>query len=68
MSYCEGKSEWPELVGVQGDMAAATIEEENPLVTAKIVKKGSFVIQDFRCDRVWVWVDGGRVYRVPRIG
>ncbi|KAK1295899.1 hypothetical protein QJS10_CPB15g01999 [Acorus calamus] len=68
MTDCKGKSEWPELVGVQGDVAAATIEEENPLVTAEIVKKGSSVTQDFRCDRVWVWVDDGKVYRVPRIG
>ena len=64
-----GKKSWPELVGVQGTVAEARIERENPLVDAKIVPEGSVVIQDFRCDRVWVWVDkNGVVYRVPIIG
>ncbi|KAK1297736.1 hypothetical protein QJS10_CPB15g02003 [Acorus calamus] len=66
MSICQGKNEWPELVGVQGDVAAITIEEENSLVTAMIV---TGVPEDFRCDRVWVWVDeSGFVTQVPRIG
>ncbi|KAK1270542.1 hypothetical protein QJS04_geneDACA013104 [Acorus gramineus] len=69
MSICQGKSEWPELVGVQGDVAAITIEEENSLVTAMIVKEGSSVPLDFRCDRVWVVVDeSGCVTLVPHIG
>ncbi|KAF8392254.1 hypothetical protein HHK36_022596 [Tetracentron sinense] len=68
-SECAGKSSWPELLGTQGDVAAATIERENPLVTARIVLEGNFVIQDFRCTRVWVWVDNsGTVTRVPKIG
>ncbi len=54
---------------MKGTVAEATIERENPLVDAKIVPKGSVVIQDYRCDRVWVWVDkNGVVYRVPNIG
>jgi hypothetical protein len=54
---------------VQGTVAEARIESENPLVDAKIVPEGSVVIQDFRCDRVWVWVDkNGVVYKVPVIG
>ncbi|XP_018813390.1 glu S.griseus protease inhibitor-like [Juglans regia] len=66
---CEGKSSWPELVGVKGKIAEATIERENPLVDAVIVPKGSVVTQDFRCDRVRVWVDEkGIVYQVPHIG
>ncbi|XXG76633.1 hypothetical protein AAC387_Pa08g0940 [Persea americana] len=68
-SECVGKSVWPELLGVAGEVAKRTIEEENPLVTAQIVPEGSSVILDFRCDRVWVWVDEtGIVTRVPRIG
>ncbi|GMY27214.1 glu s.griseus protease inhibitor [Fagus crenata] len=68
-SGCEGKSSWPELVGVQGTVAEATIERENPLVNAVIVPEGSSVILDFRCDRVWVWVDkNGLVDKVPKIG
>ncbi|KAK1271357.1 hypothetical protein QJS04_geneDACA013097 [Acorus gramineus] len=69
MSICQGKNEWPELVGVQGDVAAITIEEENSLVTAMIVKEGTGIPEDFRCNRVWVWVDeSGCVTQVPRIG
>ncbi|KAK4586183.1 hypothetical protein RGQ29_023400 [Quercus rubra] len=70
-SECEGKNSWPELVGVQGTVAEATIERENPSVDAIIVEEGSVVPQDFRarCDRVWVWVDkNGIVTRVPVIG
>ena len=64
-----GKSSWPELLGAEGKVAAATIERENPLVEAIIVPDGSGVPLDFRCDRVWVWVDErGIVIEVPRIG
>ncbi|XP_062150152.1 proteinase inhibitor-like [Alnus glutinosa] len=66
---CEGKNSWPELVGEQGTVAEATIERENSLVNAVIVEEGSFVTQDFRCDRVWVWVnENGTVCSVPTIG
>ncbi|KAK1263835.1 hypothetical protein QJS04_geneDACA009538 [Acorus gramineus] len=69
MYHCKGKTEWPELLGVWGNVAAATIEAENPHVKARIVKKGWAVTHDFRCDRVWVWVDeDGHVFMVPRIG
>ncbi|RWR80940.1 Inhibitor of trypsin and hageman factor [Cinnamomum micranthum f. kanehirae] len=63
------KSSWRELVGVKGQIAATTIERENPLVHAHVVPEGSYIIHDFRCDRVWVWVDSnGIVTREPRIG
>ncbi|XP_020222355.1 inhibitor of trypsin and hageman factor-like [Cajanus cajan] len=69
MSECQGKSSWPELVGVEGTVAEATIERENPLVDAIIVIEGTIVTPDFRCDRVWVWVNkDGIVYQVPTIG
>ncbi|KAF1860583.1 hypothetical protein Lal_00021627 [Lupinus albus] len=69
MSECKGKSSWPELVGVQGTEAEATIERENNLVDAIIVLEGTIVITDFRCDRVWVWVDtNGIVKKIPTIG
>ncbi|XP_028780813.1 proteinase inhibitor-like, partial [Neltuma alba] len=65
----EGKSSWPELVGQKGEIAEATIERENPLVDAIIVDEGSGVITDFRCDRVWVWVNcDGIVTQIPKIG
>jgi hypothetical protein len=64
-----GKSSWPELVGVEGKVAEATIQRENPLVDAIIVLEGTDVPFDFRCDRVWVWVNkDGIVYQVPKIG
>ncbi|OMO49602.1 Proteinase inhibitor I13, potato inhibitor I [Corchorus olitorius] len=64
----QGKTSWPELVGVDGKVAEATIERENPLVNAVIVVEGVAVI-GFRCDRVWVRVDkDGIVSKVPSIG
>ncbi|KAK7278454.1 hypothetical protein RJT34_23483 [Clitoria ternatea] len=69
MSECKGKRSWPELVGVKGKVAEATIERENHFVNAIIVPEGSSVILDFRCDRVWVWVNKhGIVKKVPTIG
>lgn len=66
---CAGKFSWPELVGVQGTVAEATIERENPSVNAIIVPLGSVVTTDLRSDRVWVWVnEDGIVNRVPKIG
>ncbi|AES61046.1 putative proteinase inhibitor I13, potato inhibitor I [Medicago truncatula] len=66
---CQGKSSWPELVGVEGKVAEATIQRENPLVDAIIVPEGSSVPFDFRCDRVWVWINKDEiVYQVPTIG
>ncbi|KAJ0809620.1 putative proteinase inhibitor I13, potato inhibitor I [Helianthus annuus] len=68
-TICEGKSSWPELVGARGDLAAATIERENPRVDAIVIREGSFVTADFRCDRVRVWVNSNRVVvRPPVIG
>ncbi|KAH1042416.1 hypothetical protein GYH30_024621 [Glycine max] len=65
----KGKFSWPELVGVQGTVAEATIERENPSVNAIIVPLGSVVTTDLRSDRVWVWVNkDGIVNRVPKIG
>ncbi|KAK4400410.1 Proteinase inhibitor [Sesamum angolense] len=64
-----GKSSWPELLGQSGDIAVATIERENPLVTAIIVPPETVVIPTFQCDRVWVYVDdNNNVIRVPTIG
>ncbi|KAF3440613.1 hypothetical protein FNV43_RR18897 [Rhamnella rubrinervis] len=68
-TICKGKDSWPELLGMQGKFAEETIEKENPNVNAEIVLEGTGVIEDFRCNRVWVWVDSnGIVTRVPVIG
>ncbi|XVE77883.1 hypothetical protein DITRI_Ditri13aG0099500 [Diplodiscus trichospermus] len=71
MSNCSdtGKSSWPELVGISGEVAAAIIEKENPKVSVAIVKEGMMVTMDFGCDRVRVWVDKyGIVKLTPKIG
>jgi len=55
---------------MDGDEAAEKIERESPKVNAIVVPEGSFVPLDFKCNRVWVWVDKeyGRVIRVPKLG
>ncbi|XP_073282723.1 proteinase inhibitor-like, partial [Primulina huaijiensis] len=64
-----GKESWPELVGKNGNEAAATVERQNQHVRAIVLKDGTPVTRDFRCDRVWVWVnDHNVVVRVPRVG
>ncbi|XP_058085501.1 proteinase inhibitor-like [Magnolia sinica] len=64
-----GKSEWPELLNVTGEVAKTTIERENPSVTAYIIDEGAVVDTQFRCDRVWVRVNNnGVVTRIPKIG
>ncbi|KAL0395240.1 UNVERIFIED_CONTAM: Glu S.griseus protease inhibitor [Sesamum latifolium] len=67
--FCQGKNSWPELVGVSGEVAAKTIEEENSFVTAIIVPPSqTHIPSDYRCNRVFVFVDGeGIVERVPMI-
>ncbi|BBG92442.1 Serine protease inhibitor, potato inhibitor I-type family protein [Prunus dulcis] len=50
------KDSWPELVGAEGKVAKATIERENPLVTALILHIGAPITQDLRFDRVRVWL------------
>ncbi|CAK9146378.1 unnamed protein product [Ilex paraguariensis] len=68
-SECKGKSSWPELVGVKGEIAAATIEKENPFVTATIVPPGTSVLPVILCDNVNVFVDeNGIVTSTPIIG
>ncbi|XVF80921.1 hypothetical protein PTKIN_Ptkin15bG0114000 [Pterospermum kingtungense] len=71
MSDCSntGKSSWPELMGINGEVVAAIIAKENPKVSVQIVKEGMMVTMDFRCDRVRVWVDKyGIVKTTPQIG
>ncbi|PON83327.1 Proteinase inhibitor, partial [Trema orientale] len=63
------KQSWPELVGVRGEVAEATIESENPGVDAVIVLEGTPGDTQFRCDRVRIMVDeNGIVTVVPRVG
>ncbi|KAD3338341.1 hypothetical protein R6Q59_027011 [Mikania micrantha] len=67
-SGCRGKNSWPELVGADGEAAAATIERQNPRVNAIVILDGTSTTKDLRCDRVWVWVNSdGVVIRTPII-
>ncbi|KAJ9543567.1 hypothetical protein OSB04_023274 [Centaurea solstitialis] len=69
MSNCKGKDAWPELVGSKGQKAAAKIEQENSRVDAIVLLDGTPTTRDFRCNRVWVWVNShGTVLRPPVIG
>ncbi|KAL5561768.1 hypothetical protein UlMin_031515 [Ulmus minor] len=69
MSQCPGKNSWPELVGANGKEAAEQIEKENENVDAIVILEGTPTTRDFRCERVWVWVnDYGVVTRIPRTG
>ncbi|KAF9682981.1 hypothetical protein SADUNF_Sadunf05G0164600 [Salix dunnii] len=64
-----GKSSWPELVGINGEVAAKIIAGENPKVRVSIVEEGMMVTMEISCDRVRVWVDeNGIVKDIPEIG
>ncbi|KAG6430789.1 hypothetical protein SASPL_108862 [Salvia splendens] len=64
-----GKSSWPELVGVTGDSAVATIEKENPSVDAVVITPDDSYPLAIFCDRVLVFVDSnGIVEKVPTVG
>ncbi|GAA0174916.1 hypothetical protein Leryth_023114 [Lithospermum erythrorhizon] len=66
----DAKLEWPELVGVQGSIAKATIEKENPSVIVRIVYPGLLMTFDVCCNRVWLILNqaGGHVVENPRVG
>ncbi|PIM98747.1 hypothetical protein CDL12_28768 [Handroanthus impetiginosus] len=66
---CPGKLSWPELVGVDAQVAVATIEKENPGVQAVIVKPYGIIPPIFSCARVVVNVDCDYIVRrVPVVG
>uniref|UniRef100_A0A7N0TUC1 Proteinase inhibitor n=1 Tax=Kalanchoe fedtschenkoi TaxID=63787 RepID=A0A7N0TUC1_KALFE len=68
-SECPGKNIWPELVGKDGHEAAGIIESQNHRVRAIVLLVGTPTTRDFRCDRVWVWVNKkGDVVSPPRAG
>ncbi|KAG6434914.1 hypothetical protein SASPL_106558 [Salvia splendens] len=49
-----------------GEEAVVVIESENKFVKATIIKDGTPIPLDFRCDRVWVVVNEcGNVIRIP---
>ncbi|KAK4345602.1 hypothetical protein RND71_035778 [Anisodus tanguticus] len=59
-SGCPGvtKDRWPELLGVPARLARVTIQKENPRLTnIPNVLNGSPVQEDFRCNRVRLFVN-----------
>ena len=70
MKLCIGKLTWPELVGKNGDVAAATIKRENPAVTPEITTEVPFLdFTYYNCTRVIVLVDKDRnVLTIPTVG
>ncbi len=63
------KTNWPELVGTDGETASATIKQENPNVNTQIMPEGSMCTMDYCTDRVRIFVDSSNnVVRPPHVG
>nr|pir chymotrypsin inhibitor I chain D - potato [Solanum tuberosum] len=80
---CNGKLQWPELIGVPTKLAKGIIEKQNSLITnVQILKNGSPVTldilgnvvdipvvgMDYRCNRVRLFDNIlGNVVQIPRV-
>eukprot|EP00980_Cylindrotheca_fusiformis_P031300 scaffold26137_cov152-Cylindrotheca_fusiformis.AAC.1 len=63
------RSEFPEVIGMTGDEAKATLEQEFPSMTIQVLPHGSMATMDFREDRIRIWLDeNGSVSKAPRVG
>ncbi|KAK1270545.1 hypothetical protein QJS04_geneDACA013103 [Acorus gramineus] len=53
MADCKvtNKTQWPELVGVKGDVAVATIKAEKPTFDVFTIKKGTKVTMEYLSNR-----------------
>ena len=72
-SHCPKQKSWPELVGINGKVAAAIIEKENPCLYTYICPSDQFSANcntaDYRPNRVRIVVnEKGIVMMEPRIG
>ena len=64
----EKKSQWPELLGKNGQEAVNIIKKETGFSHVMAIRAGSMVTMDYRTDRVRVYVDKhGIVTRTPTI-
>ena len=61
---------WPHLVGKDAEEAKATVQQNNPSITAvHVLPTGSMVTQDYRHDRVRIFVnEKNEVVRPPAVG
>ncbi len=64
------KQSWPELVGLSGESAKSRILSDRPdIQRVHIIPSGSTVTEDYRLDRVRIYVDQqGKVAQSPCIG
>ncbi|KAF3788994.1 hypothetical protein EJ110_NYTH19789 [Nymphaea thermarum] len=65
-----GKQSWPELVGRAGEVAEPVIKGQNPFVKdVIIVRNDTKLIENFRCDRVWIFTNpDGTIRKIPTVG
>ncbi|KAL8153185.1 hypothetical protein V2J09_010945 [Rumex salicifolius] len=65
-----GKTSWPELVGVVGCEAAATIKAENSAYKPVVIPKGTATPENLDCTRVFIYISGykGLVSETPSSG
>jgi hypothetical protein len=63
------QDEWPEVVGMSGEVARTQILKGDPKLNVFVLPKTSMVTMDYRLDRVRVFVDEeGRVDMAPKKG
>lgn len=64
------RTEWPELVGMNAELAKQTILSQNPDLNVEIIPSGSMVTMDWREDRVRIYYNetNNVVDSVPTIG
>uniref|UniRef100_A0A9I9CCF5 Proteinase inhibitor-like n=1 Tax=Cucumis melo TaxID=3656 RepID=A0A9I9CCF5_CUCME len=69
-SCCNGgKFKWPEVVGMKGQQAKSKIEKDVSFVTVILLAPGTIRIDNFCCNRVFVYLDdNGKVNQIPIIG
>ncbi|CAF1343960.1 unnamed protein product [Adineta steineri] len=64
----QNKSQWPELVGKNGNEAVKIIKQETGFTNVMVVKEGSLITMDYRANRVRVFVDKqGNVKASPSV-
>eukprot|EP00897_Mesotaenium_endlicherianum_P000176 jgi/Mesen1/10159/ME000076S09669 len=62
------KTEWPELVGLDGDEAKSIILSEAPEIkVVQIIPEGMMATMDYSRNRVRIWVDKERKVSTPPI-
>lgn len=59
------KSEWPELVGMDGLEARARIREEIPTVQANVVRQDDLITEEYHPGRVQIFVDDNSIVTWP---